>query len=216
MARRQFPDVLPHRFRPGHIAIGQVVPYGLPVQTARKEIRSEKRLDLGGEHQDRAVPVVIERLDAQSVPDQEEFLFAIIPGRHGEHSVPVVNGFRPLQGQALQDDLGIARGLKSQTGFFQTGANGFVVVDLSVVDDSESGSTVPHRLVTTGEIDDAESSHAEGEVVTDPGAFVIGSTMRDGIGHRLDRRCELLSAQTAATPAIPHICSVLLKSTCCR
>ncbi len=60
-----------------------------------------------------------------------------------------------------------------------------------------SSSTVPHRLVTTGEIDDAESSHAEGEVVADPGAFVVGSTMRDGIGHRLDRRTQLLSAETA-------------------
>jgi hypothetical protein len=51
--------------------------------------------------------------------------------------------------------------------------------------------------VTTGEVDDAQSSHPEREAVADPRSFVVGSAVRDRIGHRFDRRTQLFPAETA-------------------
>src|SRR4030095_466618 len=103
----------------------------------------------------------------------------------------------PLQGQTLQHDLGVAGGVKRHTRFFETRTHRLVVVNLAVINDAQTSSSVPHWLVTTGESDNAQSSHPEREAVAAPRSFVVGSAVRDRIGHRFDRRTQLFPAETA-------------------
>ena len=77
-------------------------------------------------------------------------------------------------------------------------ANGLVIVNFSVIDNPNSGSTIPHRLVAACQIDNAEPAHAEGEVFSHPRTFVIWSTMRDGDIHRVDCSQQLISSETAS------------------
>src|SRR5207244_2255328 len=105
---------------------------------------------------------------------------------------------RSLQCERLEDYFAITCGLKPHAGLLQARPNGLVIVDFSVVDNPNSGSTIPHRLVAACQIDNAEPAHAEGEVFSHPGTFVIRSTMRDSNIHRVDCSQQLLSSEMAS------------------
>src|SRR5262249_29387347 len=80
----------------------------------------------------------------------------------------------------------------------QARPNGLVIVDFSVVDNPNSGSTIPHRLVAACQIDNAKPAHAKGEVFAHPGTFVIRSTMREGNVHRVNCSQQLISPETTS------------------
>src|SRR5262245_10508509 len=101
MTRRELPHVLPHRLRTRHVLVCQVVPYGLQIQTTWNKSRRNECLYFRRKQQIRAVPIVIERLDTQSVSDEKELPFALVPGGDGKHTIPIVNCFSTLQRQAL-------------------------------------------------------------------------------------------------------------------
>src|SRR5215813_5969190 len=121
-----------------------------------------------------------------------------MPSGHGEHAIPVVNGVRSLQCERLLDHFAITCGLKTHAGLLQGRPNGLVIVDFPVVDNPNSGSTIPHRLVAACQIDNAEPAHAEGEVFAHPRTFVIRSTMREGNVHRVNCSQQLISPETTS------------------
>ena len=57
---------------------------------------------------------------------------------------------------------------------------------VSVSLDADGAFLAPHGLVPTGDVDDGQSRHAEGEVIADIGPAVVGPTMVDDIEHGTD------------------------------
>ena len=66
----------------------------------------------------------------------------------------------------------------------QLGANRGKVVDLAVEDGPDRAVFVGQRLIAGREIDDAQPSVAEAYPWRDVEASLVGSTMRDDVGHR--------------------------------
>ena len=56
-----------------------------------------------------------------------------------------------------------------------------MVVDLAVEDDRVAAVLGEDRLVTAGDVDDAEAAHAEAEVAVGEHAAVVGPAMDDGV-----------------------------------
>src|SRR5262249_23960608 len=99
-----------------------------------------------------------------------------------------------------QNHLSITRSLKIGAGVLQVSPDCAVVIDLSVINDAESTSTIPHRLAAGRKIDNAESTHPKREILTYPGAVLIGSAMSKSLIHRCYLSGQPVLTKSAADP----------------
>ncbi|MNK84157.1 hypothetical protein D3C87_1039970 [compost metagenome] len=161
-------------------------------------LRAEEHTAIGG--------VVVERLDAEPVPHQHQFLARLIPDGEGEDAVQLVDHVRlPLE-VAAQEHFGIAlRGEPVPQGF-QLLTQFAVVVDLAVVG-QHGQRDVPlralrgkHGLGATRRIDDREPAMAQGHVEARPGPAVVRATLTQGLGHGLDGPAFLLEVTLEVEP----------------
>src|SRR3989442_5700247 len=83
----------------------------------------------------------------------------------------------------VRHELGVAaRGEEMAPGFERPSRLG-VVEQLAVEDGHDAAVLVGDRLMTVGEVDDAEPAIRQGHAITLEVAFVVGSAMHDGIRH---------------------------------
>src|SRR4030095_10733270 len=101
MPRRQLPNIAPYGLWLGHITECQIIPHSLLIYLARKQARSKEGLDLRSKHQNRTIPVVIERFNSHSVSNEEKLLVKVVPRSNREHPVPIVNRARAFKDEAL-------------------------------------------------------------------------------------------------------------------
>src|SRR5438445_168383 len=85
--------------------------------------RREQRLHLGAEEQRVADDSVVEGLDAQAIPDEDELAKPIVPHGECEHPVEMVHAaIAPLL-PCVDDDLRVADGVETVTALLQLGAS---------------------------------------------------------------------------------------------
>src|SRR5262249_49603702 len=82
---------------------------------ARRQPRGEQRTDLGREDERVAAVIIVEGLDAEAVADQRERASPGVPESEREHPPPIRNRVTASRAEALQQNLGVALGPKSQT-----------------------------------------------------------------------------------------------------
>ena len=97
---------------------------------------------------------VVQRLDPQPIPGEEQLLRTAVPDREREHSAELFDGPRPLLLVEPKDALGIAAGAVTMAPPLQRRSQILMVVDLAVIDDVERPGVVVHRLMPAGNVDD--------------------------------------------------------------
>ncbi len=145
----------------------------------------KNRFDLGTEDQ-AAVgqPRVVERLDADSIARQEQPLPRRVPYRKREHAAKALDARIAPFLVSVDDDLGVGMRPEAMPAALELGPQRREVVDLAVEDDQHRAVLVGERLLTSGDIDDAQAAVGEPDAFTDEEAVGVGSAMRHGIGHR--------------------------------
>src|SRR5690349_11173510 len=117
----------------------------------------QKRFYLGGECETFAVPIVVERLDAQAVPGTEKRLRLLIPNGKGEHATEALDTRGSVLLKCMNDGFGIATRPVLVACPLKIGAYIGVVKNFAVIDNPDVAVLVLHRLVTAGYIDDAKT-----------------------------------------------------------
>ena len=166
------------------------------VQTERFQVggASQRRMpmesfDFGGEEQVPPVVVVEEWFLASSVTCEQESLSLDIPYCESEHTVQSSNRVLALTCDQLENDFGVAVGLKLRAVRFQLSSQLPIVVNLSVEHDRQIAGVVPHRLVgALGEVDNAKPTMPEACARGRRDAHPIRPSMREHLGHCLERR----------------------------
>ena len=84
----------------------------------------------------------------------------------------------------MEDDFGVAVGAEDVALCLQLGPQVEEVVKLAVEDDAARVVLVPNRLLTAGEVDDAQPPHAEKDALPAPRSDFVGAAM-----EKSARRC---------------------------
>src|SRR5207244_2408078 len=93
----------------------------------------------------------------------------------------------------MNDRLGVGTGPELMTASLQLLSQLEVVVDLTVQDRMHPSRLVRDRLMSVGDVDDAEPACSERDALFDDAARVIGAAMDDRVRHALDDPMQLRS-----------------------
>src|SRR5215475_3801587 len=126
-------------------------PREITVQGGRRNFtpcqpRGEQRADLRREDERVAVVVIVEGLDPEAIANQCERSPPGVPESEREHPPPIRNRVTASRAEALQQNLGVALGPKSQTARDEIPPNVAEIEDLAAVGDPIAGLLVAHWL----------------------------------------------------------------------
>ena len=122
----------------------------------------EQALDLAAEQQLARVGLgVVERLDTKHIARAVQRVCFGIAYDKGEHAAQLGGNGCAVFLVAVQDDLGVAVGLKDMALGLQLGAQVHKVEDLAVENDDDGAVLVIHGLLAGGQVDDAQPAETE-------------------------------------------------------
>src|SRR5919108_1851137 len=156
---------------------------GFPVDRARNLAELQNRFQLGGERDSGSRLRVVHRLDAEPVAREEQLLPALVPDREAEHAAQPLDASRPQLLVEVDDRFGIARGAEDVALLLELVPELAIVVDLAVEHDPDGGVLVRHGLLAAGQVDDAQTAHAERHTVSEIDAFLVRSAMDHDAAH---------------------------------
>src|ERR1700752_56909 len=87
----------------------------------------------------------------------------------------------------MKDCFGVAMCAVDVATLFEFPAVISVIVDLAVVDDLQRVVFVGHRLMTGGDVDNAQAAMTEADATVDKDPGVVRSAMPDHVAHPDDR-----------------------------
>src|SRR5574341_970419 len=163
----------------------------------------QDRLYLRREEQHAAVPGVVQGLDAEPVPYQDEALALAVIDGEGEHPVKPPHTLRTPLLVGVQDDLRIGARTEHVAEGLQLALKGAEVVHLPVVRDPDRPCLITHRLVSQGgEVQDAEPAtpQADLSVGTDIQTGIVRSPMPLHVAHP-GQSCGVCSSRIPSPPA---------------
>ncbi len=143
----------------------------------------EQGLDFGGEGKQPSIPVVVERLDAQTIARAEEAARFLVPDGERKHAAEEAHAIGSVLCVGMQDGFGITAGYVTMTGPLQVRTEVGVVEDFAVVYDPARAGLVGHGLMSRGQVDDAEPPHPDGAASVDVDSLVVGTAMTNDAGH---------------------------------
>ncbi len=190
-ARLEFADALEDRPRCRHHRVeAQVMAQGdrieLGIHSAGGYQGGQRRREPQAA---RPIPVVhvapVQRLDAESVPSQDDATRGGLGDREGEHALEVVDHPLTPLAIALEDDLGVAVGEEPVAEADQLPTKLGIVVDAPVEGHRQAEFGVVHGLVPgAGQVDDRQPAMTERDASAGPGASAVGPA-----GHHAVRHC---------------------------
>jgi len=185
VAGRELIDVAKHRVRSGYKLEADIMVERLRINLPLNLWHLQNGFDLGGEDQLVAMPVVVQRLDAESVADEDQFALLAIPDGEGEHAVEQLDAIRPIFFVSMYDDFRVGSALEGMAFGQQRVANLLEVVDLAVVGYPDRAVFVGHGLPTVlTEINDAEPPMAQGHVIIQVSPILVRSSVGEHTTHR--------------------------------
>ena len=159
-----------------------------------------QRLQLGAEDHLGAKLGVVERLLAERVAGEEQAPAPAIPQGEGKHAVEPFDAALALLLVEVDNALGIGAGGEAVTFGLQLRLQLAAVVNLAVEDDLDGAVLVAERLVPAGDVEDAQTGHAQAGARRGvlPGTPIVGAAMHEGGRHALqqgrDFHCRTLGA----------------------
>ena len=153
------------------------------VQFARKGFEREKRLQLGRKRDSAIRRPIVQRLDAEPIPRNEEALGAFVPDREREHAAQPMHHVHAIILVQMHEHFRV-RPRPHLVPRRERGAKRVVVVDLSVEHHVHGGVLIGDRLGPPVHVDDAEAPHSQRHSWSNVVAFFIGAPMTNGTAHR--------------------------------
>ncbi len=149
-----------------------------PDRQDRLDLRREQQLPLGD--------AVVQGLDAEPVPREEQALLAPVPDGEREHALQRLDAALRLFLVEVHDGLGVAAGPVAMAVRLEAGAQGGVVVDLAVEGDPDPLVLVRHRLLAARDVHDGEAAVGEADRPVDPEPFAVRAAMAEHVAHALE------------------------------
>ena len=143
----------------------------------------QQRLDFGAEEQLAAHLNVIERLDAQMIPRQEQLAPDRIPDGEREHAVEPFHAGRAPLFVGVNDHLRVRLRPERVPGLEEFLAQFDVIVDLPVENDLDAPVLVADGLRAAANIDDAQPPVAQARLTVHQFAVAVRAAVPDGGIH---------------------------------
>ena len=125
---------------------------------------------------------VVEGFLPEAVDREEERTLDRIPECEGEHAHQILEtGGSPIL-KEMEERLGVARGVESEPRL-ETLPEFPEVVDLAIEDEPGRPVGIRHRLMTVGEVDDAQSAESQADGAVDVDPLLIRTAVMDPPGH---------------------------------
>ena len=196
VAREELADPPEDRERIGDVRIGEkrVQRDGIDL-TGRLRI-GEDRLQLRSE-QERPIAErrIVERLDADPVPRQDEPPAGGIEERDREHPSQLLDeALAPLLVE-MDDHFGVRARREAVAAGLEALAQEPMVVDLAVENDADVPLLVEDGRIARREVDDPEPPHPEAAPSVEVMSFAVGTTMEERPDHLDERRPALVGAE---------------------
>src|SRR5581483_4704615 len=119
----------------------------------------ENYFHLGPEDKLAATKMIVERLDAQSVPGNKETSLSSVPNRKGEHPSEVLNAVATVFLVQVDNRLSITMGPVFMATAHQIFAQSGMVIDFAVKDDPDRAIFIADRLMPGSKVHDAQAAH---------------------------------------------------------
>ena len=169
----------------------------------------QQALDLRAEQQFAGLGLgVVERLDAEHIARAVHRAGLGVVHHKGEHAAQHRRQFGAVFFKPVQDDLGIAAGLKDVAARFQLGAQVHKVVNFAVEHADDGAVLVIHRLAAGRQVNDAQPAEAQrhrvgGGLAAQVVALHIGPAVDDAVRHLVQDRLAPF-AQAGKTNKATH------------
>ena len=176
-----------HEGRPVMVVVPppQVLVDALVVGPRLERRAGQEALDLRREDEAPIEPDVIERLDPEVVPGEDQLRpgAALVEEGRGEHAVEAREARRPVQLVRLENDFGVGVGVERAASRLELRAQLAVVVDLAVVGQVQAPAGGRHRLVAMGQIEDRQAAVGDRSPRRDVCAVVVRPAVAQGGGE---------------------------------
>ena len=111
----------------------------------------------------------------------------IVPKREPEHASQFLHAIRTHVFVKMNYDFGISVRVEMMPAPFEFPPEFREIIDFAVEDNPSRAIFVEHRLMTAGKINNAQPAHTQAGVLTREQAFVVGTTVHDGLAHLVDQ-----------------------------
>jgi len=128
----------------------------------------------------------VERLDAQAVAGEDEAFSRFAPERDGEHAAEAGETCGVPFKEGVENGFGVAAGMEAMAVLFELAADFQMIVDFAVEDDAGVAVVGNDGLITGVEVDNFQTSGAEGKKRGGEDADLIGAAMNKGVGGGAD------------------------------
>jgi len=166
----------------------------------------EEHRQLTGEHQARAVELVVQRLDPEPVASHERPALTPVVQAQREHPVETMDQVGSVLLPEVHQHLGVGTSAEAMPAGLEVAAEFGEIVDLAVEDDLDAAVLVGDRLRPAGGIDHGEAPDPRGQ----PGGLEKSLGVGAAMDHRGEHRPDLagihrLHFQVEATADAAHL-----------
>ncbi len=143
----------------------------------------ENGLELGAEDESISDARIVQRLDAQPVPDQHQPAGVAIPQGDCKHAAQRVHAVDPPLLVQVEDHLDVGAGAKTMAPPLELGPQLRSVVDFPVADDRDGLVLVHDGLIPTDRIDDRQPADTQTDPRPDQQPLAVRSSVCQATGH---------------------------------
>src|SRR5437667_1549420 len=126
---------------------------------------------------------------SQAIPRQHQLATAFVVQGESKHASKLVHAVGAELFIQMDDHLRIGVGVETMAAALQLRAQFREIVNLAVENNPDRPVLVENWLVPSGQIDDAETAHAEARPLVDEDSFIIRAAVDDGLAHVVNRGC---------------------------
>ena len=179
-----------------HVAVLQEESQGAPVHLGAIRGMGAQGRQLRGKEERPFPERVVEGLDSQPIPGEQERSRPRVEKREGKHSHQAIDDAASPRPVAFEQDLGVGPRTKHVTSVLELAAEFTVVVDLAVVAHRQFAARIGHRLVAGfAEVEDRQPRMPQCQGIglagsREPGfqePLVVRSPVAEGAIHVPDR-----------------------------
>src|SRR5215472_11958752 len=175
-----------HRVGATEVAEGEILCKGMTIEFSRYG-KGQDCFNFRSKQKNAAIPAVIEGLDAKSIAGGEQNPLSPVPDHECEHAVEMGDALATIFLIGMHDRLSVTAGAISMSLGFKLGAQPGVVIDFPIEHNRDVLGFVGQWLMPGLNVDDAQAAHRESDVSVDEEAFIVGTAVRNALGHRCQR-----------------------------
>src|SRR5580658_870567 len=183
VARHQLANSIVEGLGAREIAERQILGQRRSMEFRRNLRVSENHLDFRTEQKSPWNQPVIEGLDSQAVPRDEQPPRTPIPDRKRKHTAQFLNAFRAILLVKMNDGFRVAMRTEAVAARDQPFPQNLVIVNFAVEDYPDRPVLIADGLVASDQVDDAEAPHSQSDAAFRVDSLIVRPTVRHRCAH---------------------------------